>query len=205
MDSISGTKEQIFDIFVEMTSMLGYENVSMREIAQKVGIKGSSIYNHFDKKETILENAYQYYTKHHYDGRKPIDEMKKMIESAGADEIIRALAFTFDTGDQKKQTRMILITKIIYMRIFQDPTANMIFTEGNTNNKKYVVDILKHGRDIGRISCDFDIETFADILIGAVTIMGIRAFASKDYTVAELSEKELILALLARLFATALK
>jgi len=78
MEKLSGTKELIFDAFVEMISALGYENVSMRDIAEKVGIKGSSIYNHFESKGKILECAYNYYSNHFYDNRTPVDAVKKI-------------------------------------------------------------------------------------------------------------------------------
>ena len=202
MNKISGTKELIFDVFVDMTSTLGYENVSMREIAEKVGIKVASIYNHFESKGKILEYAYDYYSKHLYDNRIPINNMKKLIESASADKIITMLAYTFETDDQKKYVRMILITKIIYMRLFQDPIANKIFTETNTNNTEYIVKILKHGIDIGRIDSNLDIEIFAEVLIGAKEVMGIKAFSDADYVAGQVEREPRIMALFVRLLSS---
>ena len=205
MKELSGTKELIFDTFVELTSTFGYESVSMRDIADKVGIKVASIYNHFETKAKILEFAYDYYTERQYDNRKPVDEMKKMIETATADEIVNTFLFRFFSDDQKRYKRMILITKIIYMRLFQDQMANAIFAEQFENNAEYVIAVLNHGIEVGRLDSGFDIETFADVLIGAVTIMGIRAFSGASYRVGELEQAERILALHARLLSTALK
>ena len=205
MSELSGTKELIFDTFIEMTSTFGYENVSMRDIANKVGIKVASIYNHFDTKAKILEFAYDYYVKRQYDNRKPVDEMKKMIETATADEMVTTFLYRFYSDDQKRYARMILITKIIYMRLFQDPIANSIFAEQFENNSEHVIAVLKHGIEVGRMDASFDIDTFADVLIGAVTIMGIRAFSGATYKVGELEQAERILALHARLLASAMK
>ena len=205
MEELSGTKELIFDAFVEMISSLGYENVSMRDIAKKVGIRVASIYNHFETKAQILQCAYDYYSVRQFDNRKPIDEMKKLIETADTKEIVNTLFYTFITEDRKRYVRMILITKIIYMRLFQDPAANAMFSEANRNNAEYVINTLKHGIDIGRIESGFDIETFADVLIGAMTIMGIKAFAGADYKVSQLDQENRILELLARLLSSALK
>ena len=205
MSEISGTKEYIFDAFVEMTSALGYENVGMRDIAEKVGIKVASIYNHFESKGKILEFAYDYYSKRQYDNRKPIDDVKKLIETANAEEIINGFNYTFETQDQKKYVRMILITKIIYMRLFQDPVANAMFDEINKNNAEYVISILKHGIEVGRIKSNFDLETFADILIGARQIMGIRSFADRNYAVGQLEQEKRILSLFSRILSTELE
>jgi AcrR family transcriptional regulator len=205
MDDLLGTKELIFDAFVEMTSASGYEKVTTRDIANRVGINSSSIYYHFENKEKILEHAYDYYAKHQYFNRKPAEEMKKLIETEDADGIVNAFTYTFVTEDMKKYVRMVLITKIIYMRLFQDAMANTVFAEGNANNFEYVVECLQYGIDKGRIAPDFDIKTFADVLIGSQHIMGIRSFADKDYAVGQLEQQKLIIAMLARLLSTALR
>jgi AcrR family transcriptional regulator len=49
------TKERIFDASLELFSKKGYEAVSVREIAREVGIRESSIYNHYKSKEAILD------------------------------------------------------------------------------------------------------------------------------------------------------
>ncbi|MCL2226157.1 MAG: TetR/AcrR family transcriptional regulator [Oscillospiraceae bacterium] len=204
MSELSETKEKIFDTFVEMASTLGYENVTTRDIAKKIGINAASIYHHFKSKEKILEFAYEYYSIYQYDNRKSVDEMKKIVETASAEGIINAFFYSFLSEDQRKYVRMVLITKIIYMRLFQDPLANSVFTSGNASNSEYVVSIFKHGIDVGRIDSSFDMETFADVIIGAITMMGIKAFSGAEYEVGQLEQEERIRALLARLLSTAL-
>ena len=204
MIEISETKENIFDAFVELASTLGYENVTTRDIARKIGINAASIYYHFESKEKILEYAYDYYSMYQYENRNPVPMMKKLIETASAEEIVANFRYTFMSEDQKKYTRMVLITKIIYMRLFQDPIANALFAESNANSAEYIISIIEHGIDIGRISPDFDIATFADVLVGSVIIMGIKAFSSESYVVAQLEQEQRILRLLSQLLSTAL-
>jgi len=50
------TKERIFEASVDLFSQKGYDAVSMREIGREVGIRESSIYNHYKNKEAILES-----------------------------------------------------------------------------------------------------------------------------------------------------
>jgi len=204
VNELSGTKELIFDTFVEMASTVGYENVSMRDIAAKVGIKGASIYNHFTSKGQILEHAYAYYTEHLYDNRRPIDEMKKIVETADAKEIINSLRFTFEAADQKKYVRMILITKIVNMRLFQDPVANSVFTAMDKNNIEYVTAVLRHGIDMGQISQNFDIEIFADVFVSALEIMGVKAFAEPAYVAGQKEREQRILSLFVQLLSSSL-
>ena len=204
MDKLSGTKERIFDTFINMTSRLGYENTSIREITNKVGIKPASLYNHFENKEKLLVYAYEYYLKYQYDNRTHPDVMKKLVEEASAKDIITRFICVFFDKDQKKHMRMALIAKIIHMRMFQDPIANAMLAEAKANHAEYIIDALKHGINVGRIDPCFDIKTFADILISTMEVIEIKTFAGANPT-NRCEQEERSLTLLAQFFSTALK
>ena len=204
MSDLSGTRERIFDAFIEMSSALGYENVTVREIAKKVGIQAASIYNHYSSKEKILEHVYEYYANHYFDTRKPVDTMKKMIETADAEEFIFAMTRNYVSEDQKKHVRMILITKIIYMRLFQDTAASAMFNEHNADDVQYVTAVMQHGIDVGRLQPDFDLETFATVVLGSMMGMGLMAFANPAYTVGLLDHESRVRSMLSRILVSAL-
>ncbi|WP_025725418.1 TetR/AcrR family transcriptional regulator [Acholeplasma granularum] len=48
------TKEKIYQSAIELFSIHGYHELGMRDLAKSVGIKASSIYNHYKSKEDIL-------------------------------------------------------------------------------------------------------------------------------------------------------
>lgn len=54
-------KEKIFNVSIDLFSQFGYDGVSIRQIAREVGIKESSIYNHYRSKESILDSILEYY------------------------------------------------------------------------------------------------------------------------------------------------
>lgn len=56
------TKEKIFNVSLDLFSQKGYDSVSLREIAEEVGIKKSSIYSHYPSKESILMDIFDYFT-----------------------------------------------------------------------------------------------------------------------------------------------
>ena len=56
------TKKKIFDVDLDLFSKKGYDSVSLREIAEEVGIKKSSIYSHYPSKEAILMDIFKYLT-----------------------------------------------------------------------------------------------------------------------------------------------
>lgn len=59
------TKEKILNAALTLFSEKGYNAVSVRHIAAEVGIKASSLYNHFENKQDILhelvEKKYKIY------------------------------------------------------------------------------------------------------------------------------------------------
>ena len=49
------TKEKILETALELFSEKGYDSVSVGEIAEAVGIKAPSLYNHFPSKQAVFE------------------------------------------------------------------------------------------------------------------------------------------------------
>ena len=58
MEKVS-TKQRILDAALELFSTAGYEGVSVKQIAQAVGIKDSSLYKHFKSKQEIFDTLMQ--------------------------------------------------------------------------------------------------------------------------------------------------
>ena len=89
----AATSRQILDVSAEFFAQNGYDGVSVRAIAQKVGIKESSIYNHFKSKSDILETLYDEFIRL-VPGTRPsdeeIDRMLMMMEPA---EIFKNILF----------------------------------------------------------------------------------------------------------------
>ena len=56
-----GTREQIMDAAIDLFAQKGYDAVSIREIARAVGIRESSIYNHYKGKEDIMDSITDYF------------------------------------------------------------------------------------------------------------------------------------------------
>jgi AcrR family transcriptional regulator len=188
-DFLSGTKEMIFDKAIEMISSIGFENMSMRDLADSVGIKVASMYNHFPGKQEILDCIYDYYCQHVFDNRFSMEEAKRIMETGSREEIYKSMIYDFVTPDQKKYRRMLLITKIVIMRIFNDEQANKIFLNKNCSEPAvYARGLLEYGISIGRLE-SFDTDTYVTFMIGQMLFMGIKAYARPDYVVQQLDEE----------------
>ena len=105
-------KEKIFNVSIDLFSEFGYDNVSIRRIAGEVGIKESSIYNHYKSKESILEAILDYYIDEMVSDEIPISEASQNMDvgfdyfyRAGLDVYINKLR----QPDMMKITRLFLI------------------------------------------------------------------------------------------------
>lgn len=74
------TKEKIFDVSIDLFSQYGYDGVSIRQIAKEVGIKESSIYNHYQSKESILETILTYYINEMLKEEAPLMQSKEDLK-----------------------------------------------------------------------------------------------------------------------------
>ena len=74
------TKEKIFDVSIDLFSQYGYDGVSIRQIAKEVGIKESSIYNHYQSKESILESILTYYINEMIREEAPVMQSRENLD-----------------------------------------------------------------------------------------------------------------------------
>ncbi len=105
-------KDRIFEVSIDLFSEFGYDGVSIRQIAKNVGIKESSIYNHYKSKEAILDSILNFYIEQMLSEDIPIEDASANLD-IGFDHFYQAglNAFTGQLRDEKmsKITRIILI------------------------------------------------------------------------------------------------
>lgn len=106
------TKNKILNVSIDLFSEFGYDNVSIRQIAKEVGIKESSIYNHYKSKESILETILDYYISEMTKEEIPLSEASQNLDigfdyfySAGLEVYKSKLS----EPDMMKITRIFLI------------------------------------------------------------------------------------------------
>ena len=105
-------KEKIFHVSIDLFSKYGYDGVSIRKIASEVGIKESSIYNHYKSKESILDSILNYYIDKMLANDIPLNQASINLD-VGFDYFYKAglNAFLSQLYDEEmsKITRLILI------------------------------------------------------------------------------------------------
>ncbi|MCM1494613.1 MAG: TetR/AcrR family transcriptional regulator [Bacteroides sp.] len=121
-------KEEIILATLELAAINGLSNVSMAQIAKKMGIQKPSLYNHFTSKEAIISEMYQYLR----------DKSKEQLSLADIDygEFIKGKSmeealwqsvsnYTKITSENK----MFSFYKVIYSERAVNPTAAKIMAE----------------------------------------------------------------------------
>lgn len=112
-------KEEIIYATLELASSNGMKGVSMSQIAEKVGIKAPSLYNHFKSKDEIIQEMYRF-----------------LREQALKNS--RALPLDYATMFEKKSLQEILLGSLsAYMGIVSDKYMlqffRVLYSERSTN------------------------------------------------------------------------
>lgn len=88
------TKNQILETAAQMFACKGYDNVSIRVIAKGVGVKESSIYNHFKCKQDILDVLLKEFAVRAQYTRPTYEQLEKMMSIMSLDEILKNIMFS---------------------------------------------------------------------------------------------------------------
>jgi AcrR family transcriptional regulator len=136
------TKEKIFHTSVRLFARKGYPGTALQEIAEEVGIRKSSIFNHYKCKEDILNEIYLRF-------------MEILIDTTPSKEMIRdSLDRNPSPSDFWKERIRIYfnnsvisetgrIWTVILMEQFRDEKAGALIIEENKRQVEHASIILK--------------------------------------------------------------
>lgn len=147
-------KDKIFDISIDLFSQYGYDGVSIRQIASEVGIKESSIYNHYSNKQEILTTILNYYVEEMVSEDIPIEQASLNLD--------KGFDFFYEAGcdaflSKLKEDKMMKITRLLFIESYHnDEVRNFL--------KKFIIEApvegwmnlfnLMKSKDIIKKDCD---------------------------------------------------
>ncbi|MBQ3473282.1 MAG: GNAT family N-acetyltransferase [Methanobrevibacter sp.] len=154
------TKEKIFDVSIDLFSQYGYDGVSIRQIAKEVGIKESSIYNHYQSKESILESILTYYINEMIKEEAPVMQSRENLDmdfdqfyKEGSDRFISKLS----------EEKMMKITRIFLVESYHNEKIKNFVKEAiigyAIKGWEELFDLMKEKKFIKR---DADIKQLAE-------------------------------------------
>ena len=153
------TKEKIIEESINLFASKGYHAVSIREIARSVGIKESSIYNHFKSKESILDQIFDLFQAEMAASVPSIDYLERAIEKNSFKEFWEIGLSSF--LERTQTTRMEDITKIITYEMYRNERAReLAFQEYFSRQQSSVRTIMGLMKEKGKI-LDIDLDALA--------------------------------------------
>lgn len=120
----SNTRQEIFDAAVDLFHRKGFAGTSIREIARRVGIKESSIYNHFKNKEDIFDRILDDFKQSLVSIRPLESELFNFIEVISPAEIIKLTFLNYVKNEDSKYDK---IAKIIFIEQYINKRAGNFF------------------------------------------------------------------------------
>jgi AcrR family transcriptional regulator len=90
------TKEKIMNTALKLFSERGYGNVSVRDIAEKVGIKAASLYNHFESKRDILLYIYKFFLEYQKNARPSLETLIHLTETETPEKVLTRLDYSLN-------------------------------------------------------------------------------------------------------------
>ncbi len=84
------TRDKILDVAVDLFSKKGFNAVSIRDITREVGIKESSLYNHFKSKDDILDTIFAFFEANFAKAVPTYEMLEPYIDKHGPYELLRA-------------------------------------------------------------------------------------------------------------------
>ena len=139
------TKESIIYNSLDLFSLKGYESVSIRDIAKSVGIKGSSIYNHFSSKQALYNcviNTFSDYVS------KSLDKICNFYLNDNVSNFTsKDLNFFIESQSSifnylLTDTYSIKLKKILLLEKIQNKKASLLF------EKLFITNVLNYSKKI---------------------------------------------------------
>lgn len=119
------TKDKILETSIDLFSRKGYNGVSIRTITKEVGIKESSLYNHFQNKEEILETIFDIFRNEFKKTIPPVQLLDQILESSSLEQFFEK-GFDNIKNHVDNETNEKL-WRILYIEHYRDPMAREIF------------------------------------------------------------------------------
>lgn len=153
-------KEEIIYATLELAAEYGLKSLSMSQIAEKVGIKKPSLYNHFESKEILIKEMYKLIREKSKENI--LHDNLDYIKEKSAKEVLKSAVLNYKkmVADEK----MLKFYKVIYSERPINPEATQILIE-ETNKMigatKMLFQVLQKNKKIYIDNVDIAATSFA--------------------------------------------
>jgi len=183
------TKERIFLAAVDLFLERGFFETSVRELAQRSGIRVSSLYNHYPGKEAILDDILEYFKAQVEKAMIPDDKMEAFVDSMPPDILLtRGFAKIIQSITPSVMDK---IYHIIVIEVYRNPKVRHFYEAYNEQNIKAVRKLFMIMQD-KKLIREMDPVFLADAYMAMINFYSNRLFLYKaDYEDSRKFEEEI--------------
>jgi len=167
----NSVKFRILSCAVDLFAKKGYTETTIRELADASGMKGSSIYNHFESKNAILECILQDYSTYNTDVFQKRNIMEILRDDPTSDGILKCMQLSFPPERQKYYLKVLCV---LLQEQLRNPTVRNYICEhvilrAEVNSKAILhalmkLEIIRYDTDV-----DFWIKIVSSLLYAFAT------------------------------------
>lgn len=162
-------KEEIILVTLELAAVNGLSNVSMAQIAEKMGIRKPSLYNHFKSKEEIIDAMYQYLREKSKEQLSLADiDYGEFVKDKSMEEALTQSVTNYSSINT--ESKIFSFYKVIYSERAVNPTAAKIMVE-ETKRMILATKNLFYALKVHKKICIEDIDMAATSFAMAVHAM----------------------------------
>ena len=163
------TKEKILNKSLDLFAANGYHGTSMREIAKAVGIKGSSIYNHFSGKEDIFSELFNYLAPLNLESEK----FQEKFMTAAADPLKALNYFANIVIEEMQDNKKVKLLKIM-LKENNNPVVKKRLQSRMKSNIKRITEFFAQLQQQGKIKSNLDPVFTANEFVSALIYYRMR-------------------------------
>jgi len=122
----NSTKDRILGASIRLFGKIGYERVSIRQIASAVGIKESSIYNHYASKDDILYSIMDVFRQLQRSYWPSMEEFRRDMLLCPVEEMLGRFFYPYK---KEEYGYMLYMHRILFMEQYRNERLSDIFTD----------------------------------------------------------------------------
>lgn len=164
---------EIIHVSMKIIADLGMAELSIKNIASQIGIKESSIYNHFESKKAILKGIFDYYQ--HY----ILEDLNLVVETEGTylDKVKAFYDALFNDLEQKPVfTKLLLREFYNYDPYYRDDYISLLITF-----ESGIMSIINEAKAKGEVKDWLDADFVVATLLGLAKFLTKNNYSLPDY------------------------
>ncbi|MFB6209695.1 MAG: TetR/AcrR family transcriptional regulator [Candidatus Nanohaloarchaea archaeon] len=164
-------QEEILKVSLEIIHEEGQSALTVRNIAEEIGISEAAVYRHFEDKQEIVRSLSEKVIEQ--------DEMPECVEFDSAERMMESiLECLFESiGENPEMTAVIFHDEFFN----QYDEVREMFREHRERKEDWLKDLLEEGKERGIVGDEVDSETFSTIMAGTV-MMSVRKWREGDFS-----------------------